>query len=147
MSAVQATTTRDRPWHLWVIGSIGVLWSLMGLVSYVLTQVNVEAIMSEFPPRQRAYFASFPLWADAFWGLGVFGGAIGCLLLLLGHRLAFPVLLAATIGTIVSTLGGLFLLGGMDVMRETGGVGLTLVPVIVAVLLAAYARASQRSPD
>jgi hypothetical protein len=43
--------------------------------------------------------------------------------LLLKNRLAFHVLLASAIGAIVSNLGGLFLLGGMEVMGETGGLG------------------------
>ena len=133
-----------RPWHLWVIGSIGGLWSSMGVLSFMLTQMNVEAVMSQFPPQQRAYFESFPLWTVAFWAIGVFGGVIGCLLLLLKNRLAFPVLLASLIGAIGCNLGGLFLLGGMEVMRETGGLGLTVFPVLFAAVLAYYARAMSK---
>ncbi len=141
MFEAQRPTTPGRPWHLWVIGIIGGLWSSIGVVSFMLTQMNVEAVMSRFPPQQRAYFESFPLWAVAFWAIGVFGGVIGCLLLLLKNRLAFPVLLVSLIGAIVSNLGGLFLLGGMEVMRETGGLGFTVVPAVLATVLAYYARA------
>ena len=144
MSEAQGTKTPGRPWHLWLIGIIGGLWSSMGVISFMLTQMHVEAVMSRFPPQQRAYFESFPLWAVAFWAIGVFGGVIGCLLLLLKNRLAFQVLLASAIGAIVSNLGGLFLLGGMEVMRETGGLGLTLFPIIFAAVLASYARAMSR---
>ena len=141
MSETQGKTAPGRPWHLWLVGIIGALWSSMGVVSFMLTQMNVEAVMSRFPPQQREYFASFPWWAVAFWGISVFGGVIGCLLLLIKKRLAFPVLLASVIGAIVSNLGGLFLLGGMKVMRETGGLGLTAVPIIFTTLLVSYARA------
>ena len=138
------TTTSGRPWHLWLVGTLGGLWSLMGVVSFVITQMNVEAVMSQFPPSQRAYFESFPLWAVAFWALGVFAGVVGCLLLLGKNRLAFPVLLASAIGAIVSNLGGLFLLGGLEVMRETGGLGFTAVPIVSGALLAYYARAMRK---
>jgi hypothetical protein len=141
MLEAPGTTTPGRPWHLWLIGIIGGLWSSIGVLSFMLTQMNVEAVMSRFPPQQRAYFESFPLWAVAFWGLGVFAGVVGCLLLLLKSRLAFPVLLASAIGAIVSNLGGLFLLGGLEVMRETGGLGFTAVPIIFGAVLAYYARA------
>jgi hypothetical protein len=107
----------------------------------MLTQLNVEAVMSGFPPQQRAYFLAFPLWADAAWAIGVFAGVIGCLLLLLEHRLAVPVLVASLIGAIVANLGGLFVLGGMTVMRETGGLGFTAIPIIFGAFLALYARA------
>ena len=141
MSDGQKTMTSGTPWHLWLVGIVGFLWSSMGVVSFMLTEMNVEAVMSRFPPQQRAYFESFPLWAVAFWAIGVFGGVIGCLLLLLKNRLAFGVLLASVIGTIVCTLGGLFLLGGMKVMRATGGLGLTAVPIVFTTLLVSYARA------
>jgi len=145
MSAVRQARTPGRPWHLWLIGILGSLWSLMGATSFVLTQLNVEAVMSRFPPAQRVYFTSFPLWADTFWAIGVFGAVIGCLLLLLKTRLAVPVLFASLIGLVVSTHGGLLLLGGMEVMRGTGGFGLTAIPIVIAVFLAFYARAMSKT--
>ena len=144
MLHARATATPGRPWHLWAIGIIGGLWSSMGVVSFMLTRMKVEAVMSRFPPPQRAYFESFPLWTVAFWAIGVLGGVVGCLLLLRRNRLAVHVLLASLIGTTVSTLGGLFLLGGMDVMRETGGLGFSVLPIIVAAFLAYYTRAMSR---
>ena len=139
MLEAKRTTFPGRPWHLWLAGILGFLWSSMGVVSFLLTQLKVEAVMSRFPPQQREYFASFPWWAVAFWAIGVFDGVIGSLLLLLKNRLAFPVLLASVIGIGVCNLGGLFLLGGMEVMRATDGLGLTVFPVIVAAFLAFYA--------
>ena len=135
MSDAQGAITPGRPWHLWVVGILGGLWSAIGVLSFMLTQMNVEAVMSGFPPQQRAYFESFPVWAVAFWAIGVFGGVIGCVLLLLKNRLAVPVLLASLIGAIVSNLGGLFLLGGLQVMRETGGLGFTAIPIIIGAFL------------
>ena len=116
----------------------------MGVISFIVTQMNVEAVMSRFPPQQREFFESFPVWTVAFWAIGVFGGVIGCLLLLLKNRLAFHVLLGSLIGTSVSSLGGLFFLGGIAVMRETGGLGLTMVPVVVAAFLTVYAGAMSK---
>jgi hypothetical protein len=145
MFEAQGTTTRGRPWHLWLIGIVGGLWSSIGVLSFMLTQMNVEAVMSRFPPQQRAYFESFPLWIVAFWAIGVFGGVIGCLLLLLKNRLAFHVLLAAVIGAIVCNLSGLFLLGGMEVMSGTGELGLTVFPIIFGAFLAYYARAMSKT--
>jgi hypothetical protein len=116
----------------------------MGVISFTLTQMNVEAVMSGFPPQQRQYFTSFPWWAVAFWAIGVLAGVIGCLLLLLENRRALHVLLASLIGVAVTNLGGLFLLGGMKVMSETGGLGLTLFPVVVAAFLTYYARAMRK---
>jgi hypothetical protein len=145
MSEAQGMKTPGGPWHLWLVGIIGSLWSSIGVISFTLTQMNVEAVMSRFPPQQREYFESFPLWAVAFWAIGVFGGLIGCVLLLLKNHFAFHVLLASVIGAIVSSLGGLFLLGGMEVMVETSALGFTVFPIISAAFLAYYARAMSKS--
>lgn len=144
MSDAQQATARRTPWHLWLVGILGLGWCLMGVVSFMLTEMKVEAVMSRYPQQQRDYFESFPLWAVAFWAIGVFGGVIGCVLLLLKKRLASPVLLISLIGAIVSNLGGLFLLGGLQVMRETGGLGFTAVPIVIGALLACYAYAMSK---
>ena len=137
----QGTRTPRPPWHLWLVGIAGGLWSAMSAVSFLLTQLNVEAVMSRFPPEQREYFASWPLWADACGAVGVGGGVIGCLLLLRTSRLAYPAFLASMIGAGVANLGGLVLLGGIEALGGTSAVGLTAVPIVVAAGLALYARA------
>lgn len=142
MTEAQATKIPVRPWHLWLIGILGGLWSAIGVVSFMLTQVKFEALMSRFPPQQREYFESFPFWAVLFWAIGVFGGVIGCLLLLLKNRLAFHVLLASVVGAIVSNLGGLFFLGGMKALG--GDSALAFTTPILAAFLAYYARAMCR---
>jgi hypothetical protein len=135
------TRSARTPWHLWLAGILGSLWSAMGAVSFLLTQMNVEAVMSQFPPEQREYFHSFPLWADASWAISVSAGLAGCLLLLLRDRRAFPLLLTSAVGVAVTNLGGLMLLGGMDVMRRTDGLGATVLPIVIGAFLAFYARA------
>ena len=144
MSEAEGTASPGRPWHLWLIAIIGGLWSAIGVLSFMLTQLRVEAVMSQYPPQQREYFESFPFWAVAFWAIGVFGGVIGCVLLLLKSRLAFPVLVASVIGAIVSNLGGLFLLGGMAVMGGASALGFAVFIIIFAALLAYYAHAMQK---
>lgn len=131
---------RRAPWHLRVVGVLGGLWSVMGLLSFIFTQVRVEAVMSGFPPEQRAYFESFPFWMNAAWGVGVIGGVAGSVLLLACSRSAFPTLVISLIGATVTSLGGLFLLGGLEIMKAPADLALTLLPVVVAALLTSYAR-------
>jgi hypothetical protein len=138
MSEAQNANAPGRPWHLWLIAIVGGLWNSFGALSFMLTQLKVEAVMSEYPPEQREYFESFPFWAVAFWAIGVFGGVIGCLLLLLKNRFAFHVLLASVVGAIVSNLGGLFFLGGWEVMDKTGASGFALGFAAFIIAFAAF---------
>lgn len=93
--------TKKAPWHLWVLGAVSLLWNLTGVVSYMATELGQLEGMA-FPPEQLEYFYSFPAWAVAFWALGVWGSAIGSLLLLLRKKLAvwaFGVSIIGLLGT------------------------------------------------
>lgn len=93
--------TKKSPWHLWVVGAVSLLWNLTGVVSYMATELGQLEGMA-FPPEQLEYFYSFPAWAVAFWALGVWGSAIGSLLLLLRKKLAvwaFGVSIIGLLGT------------------------------------------------
>ena len=93
--------TKKAPWHLWVVGVVSLLWNLMGVASYMATELGQLEGMA-FPREQLEYFYSFPAWAVAFWALGVWGSAIGSLLLLLRKKLAvwsFGVSIIGLLGT------------------------------------------------
>ena len=56
-----------------------------------------------------------------------------------------PLLVVSVIGTAVTSLVGLLVLGGMRVMGEANERTLTVFPVLVAALLTYYARAMSSS--
>ena len=51
MAEAQGTQTPGRPWHLWVVGMLGGLWSTIGVLSFMLTQTNVVDVSA--PRRSR----------------------------------------------------------------------------------------------
>jgi hypothetical protein len=135
---------RGKPWHLWVIGIVGLLWNSIGVLGFLLTQMGNEAAFASMSLEQREYFESFPLWAVAFWAIGVFGGVLGCLLMVLGKRVAVPVLVASAAGALVANYGGLFLLGGLEVMGGPPALVFPTVIIVLATALALYARAMSK---
>ncbi|WP_245228472.1 hypothetical protein [Pontixanthobacter sp. CEM42] len=93
--------TDKAPWHLWVVGGISLLWNLGGVASYMATKTGYLEAMG-MTGEQIEYFTSFPAWAVAFWALGVWGCALGSLLLLLRKKfavIAYGVSLIGLLGT------------------------------------------------
>lgn len=136
-----ATITPQRPpWHLWLVGCLGILWNAGGAYDYLMTQTQNESYMSRFTPEQLEFFYGFPTWLVAFWALAVWGGVLGALLLLLRKRLAVPVLLVSFLSMIVTAFHNFFLSDGLEVM---GGVGLMFSGLIFVFALGLwlYARA------
>ena len=93
-------------WGFWVIGALGLVFNLFGCLNFV-SQMNAEMVAS-MPDVYRAIVDSRPAWATGAFAIAVFGGALGCLLLLLRKSVAvylFIVSLVAAVATQIPILG------------------------------------------
>ena len=130
-------TTTAVHWSFFVIGGVGLVWNLLGIANFVF-QLNPDNVAS-MPESHRAIIASRPVWAHAAFAVAVFGGAIGCMLLLLRRRLAFAVLALSLAGIIVQMLPYV----GMVGQQITDGGEIFMIFVLtpaIGVLLMWYAR-------
>jgi hypothetical protein len=135
---------RQTPWHLWVIGGAGLLWSAMGAFDYVMTQTRNEAYMSNFTPEQLVFFYGFPAWVVAAWAVAVWGSVLGALLLLSRRRFAVWVFLISLIAMVITTFHNYVLSNGMEVVGDTFSLSFAAVIFLVALALFLYARAMHK---
>lgn len=105
------TITVKTPWHLWVVGALSFLFNLGGANDYLQSQLRNESYIKAASDisgvsieEMITYMDSFPLWAQAFWAIGVWGAVLGSLLLLLRTRYAFHAFAASLVGLAVSTV-------------------------------------------
>ncbi len=102
-------TTTNAPWHLWVVGTMSLLWAAYGCYDYLMTQLRnrdyIEAVMGPMGisvDEALAYFETYPLIAHGGWALGVWGSLAGAILLLARSRFAATAFLVSLIGAVVS---------------------------------------------
>ena len=57
--------TTKAPRHLWIVGTLAVLWNAIGAFDYSASQLRLDFYMSQFTPEQLEYFYGFPTWAVA----------------------------------------------------------------------------------
>ena len=88
-------------WSFRVIGAIGLVFNLMGCMNFI-SQMNADMVAS-MPEAYRAMVESRPAWATGAFAIAVFGGALGCLLLLLRKSAAYYLFIASLLGAIVAT--------------------------------------------
>ena len=134
------------PAHLWIVGGIGVLWNAFGAYDYLMTRMrNTEYFQSMMPDVDPnailAWIDAFPIWAQFGWGLGVWGGLIGSVLLLMRSRWAVLTLGLSLVGALLG-LGYQIALappapGGMS---EGAGAVMPFVIILAALGLFLYAR-------
>lgn len=140
MSETNTTERQKAPWHLWVVGIAGLLWSAMGAMDYVMTQTRNEQYMSNFTPEQLEFFYGIPAWAVATWAIAVWGGVLGCLLLLFRTRHAVGVLLASLICMVITTVENYVIRNGMEVIGDPFALGFSALIFLIALGLVVYAR-------
>ena len=100
-----AVATRT-PAHMWIVGVLALLWNGFGAVDYTMTRTrNADWIASMMPGTNPEtlfqWIDAFPVWASFGWGLGVWGGLFGALLLLMRNRWAVPVLALSLLGAVL----------------------------------------------
>ena len=127
-----------RPWHLWLVGVLALLWNSMGALDYTMTQTRNADYLSSASPEQLAWVYAQPAWVDAAWAIGVWGGLAGAALLLLRRRHATGALLASFLGALTAFVHNYGFAGAMDVMGSPGALAFGAMILIVALALPLY---------
>ena len=143
MSDPAPSTAAKPPWHLWVVGIVGVLWNAVGAMDYTMTQTRNGAYLKAVTPEMLAFIYSVPSWVVAAWAIGVWGGVVGMLLLLLRKRAAVPVLLASLVGATLTFVYDYLLSEGIEVMGSSGMAFAGMI-IVIALSLYWYARVMRR---
>jgi hypothetical protein len=124
----------EKPhFSFWIIVAAGLFWNLMGCLNYVF-QTNPENV-AQMPEVYQVIIMGRPAWATAAFAIAVFGGAVGCILLLMRNRMALAILalsFAGIIGTAWFTL------------KVVGPVPSMLLSILVGAALLWYATIVRR---
>jgi hypothetical protein len=123
-------------WSFWIIGFVALAYNLAGVMNFV-TQMNPENVAA-MPDMYRALIEGRPLWATGAFAVAVFGGAIGCVLLMAKKSAAYRVFVVSLLGAIVTLIHALGLGGtGANPMEFVVG---NLIQLGVTIFLIWYAR-------
>lgn len=118
----------------WIIAVAGLVWNLLGCLNYI-AQSNPETV-AQMPEVYQVIIAGRPAWATAGFGIGVFGGAVGCILLLLRKPVALPVFCLSLAGIVVT---------GVFTLNIVGVVPSMLLSVLIGGALLWYASIARRA--
>ena len=121
-----------------MIGMVTLIFNAMGDVNYFV-QMNADSLAS-FPELYRPIIEGRPAWATAAFAIAVFGGSLGCILLLLRKSAAFYVFIASLLGVIASMIH-IFGVAGLSSFDVWMGV---LMQLVVTVFLIWYSKLAER---
>jgi hypothetical protein len=136
----------DRPggsvhWSFWVIGAFALIWNLMGGINFIM-QMDPDMVAS-MPETHHAIIESRPVWATGGFALGVFGGALGCILLLLRKSSAYYVFIASLIGVIATMIHAIGFANAATAFSPFEIFLMIVMPVALAAFLIWYAKRAE----
>jgi len=102
-------------------------------------QTNLEFVAA-MPDTHRAIIEGRPAWATGGFAVGVFGGALGCLLLLFRKSIALYVFIASLLGIIVTMIHTINVASSKIDFTSVEIFVMILLPIIVAAILIWYAK-------
>jgi len=129
------------PKHLWIVGTLSLLWNGFGAYDYVMTHAGGPEYFESMGLDAAAYawFQALPGWSIAAWAVGVWGSVIGAILLLMRSRHATTAFLVSLLGALVS-FGYQFSTERPASLEGGTAVIMPIVILIVIVLQWYYAR-------
>ena len=129
-------------WSFWAIGAFGLIWNVLGGVNFIM-QMDPDMVAS-VPETHRAIIVDRPFWSTAGFAIAVFGGAIGCLLLLLRKAMAKYLLIASLLGVVLTSIHSLRIAGSAISFSPLEVFVMIVSPLLVAAFLLWYARRAAR---
>jgi len=107
----------------------------MGCINFFV-QMN-PGLVASYRENEQAIITGRPIWATVAFAIAVFGGALGCLLLLIKKSIAFYFFITSLLGVVV-TMVHTFSIGIELGIGEV--IGIVIAPLMVAVFLIWYSK-------
>ena len=125
------TTTKVKPpmWF-WIVSVLAFVWNIMGVIAYLGQAYMPIEDLEKMSQSERLLFESQPAWVTGAFAIAVWGGTLGCLLLLLRKTWARPILLLSLVGIIAQLSHSFFMSNAFEVY----GPGSMVMPLMVLII-------------
>lgn len=109
------------------------LWNLLGCAAYLHDVTLSPEDLAAMDAGMRSLYDSRPAWAVGATAVAVWGGAAGCLGLILRRRWSLPLLWVSLLGLVVQDIG---LFGMTDVVAVAGFMPVVLQGLVLLIAIA-----------
>ena len=123
--------TPSPKWYM-PVAIAGLAWNILGCVAYLSDVTITPEALARMTAAQQAMYASRPAWAVGATALAVWGGALGCIGLILRQRWSHALLLVSLAGVVVQDIA---LFGVSSAAADAGAAAFVLQGIVLVVAL------------
>jgi hypothetical protein len=128
-------TKAKVPLWFWIAAALGLAWNVFGAVQFINSlSATAESLQAQgLSPNQAAVMLGYPAWMTVVFAIGVFGRAIGCLLLIARKAVAVQVFAVSLAGYVALYVGDI--VHGVFAALGTPQIVILSVVVLIAAAL------------
>ncbi|KPW00475.1 MULTISPECIES: hypothetical protein [Pseudoalteromonas] len=123
------TTSATPNWFkpaLWA----ALIWNLLGVFAFIMHLMMTPEMISKLPLDQQAAYSNVPLWSTIAFAVAVFGGTLGCILLLAKNALATPTFALSLVAIFIQQFYNFIVINSIKML----GVSAVFMPILVIVI-------------
>ena len=139
--ATESSDKTSPPVWFWVISIIALLWYLMDMSAFSMRVLMTDDFIKAMPENQQHLYRNMPLWVNIVFAGEVFGGALGCVGLLLRKKWALPLFVVSILGVLSQTFHVYFLSDAISIMG-TPAVVMPLLAILIGIGMIVLAKSA-----
>ena len=139
--ATESSDKTSPPVWFWVISIIALLWYLMDMSAFFMRVLMTDDFIKAMPENQQHLYRNMPLWVNIVFAGEVFGGALGCVGLLLRKKWALPLFVVSILGVLSQTFHVYFLSDAISTMG-TPAVVMPLLAILIGIGIIVLAKSA-----
>ncbi|ATC80798.1 MULTISPECIES: hypothetical protein [Pseudoalteromonas] len=123
------TTSATPNWFkpaLWA----ALIWNLLGVFAFIMHLMMTPEMISKLPLDQQAAYSNVPLWSTIAFAVAVFGGTLGCILLLAKNAFATPTFALSLVAIFIQQFYNFIVINSIKML----GVSAVFMPILVIVI-------------
>ena len=123
------TTSATPNWFkpaLWA----ALIWNLLGVFAFIMHLMMTPEMISKLPLDQQAAYSNVPLWSTIAFAVAVFGGTLGCILLLAKNAFATPTFALSLVAIFIQQFYNFIVINSIKML----GISAVFMPVLVIVI-------------
>jgi len=137
------TNLKKPPVWFWVVSVSALLWNLLGVGAYLNDAFMGAEGLAKLTQDQRLLYESRPAWVTGAYAIAIWGGAIGCIALLLRKKWASTVLLISLIGILAQNIYQFFMSNTFEVLGSMAML-LPILVILIAISLVWFANWAEK---
>jgi uncharacterized membrane protein len=123
------TTSATPNWFkpaLWA----ALIWNLLGVFAFIMHLMMTPDMISKLPLDQQAAYSNVPLWSTIAFAVAVFGGTLGCILLLAKNAFATPTFALSLVAIFIQQFYNFIVINSIKML----GISAVFMPILVIVI-------------